>query len=124
MRFLKTKIRLSWEALQKKRLTLYKLDSSYSLLSVENSDRNTNDTTYCSGKEESNADSQSSIISFKNQLLKLQELPKSFPQVAEPKSCSDTKNIPINYGRAIMNFANSSLAEPYIKARLENNENL
>lgn len=60
-------------------------------------------------------------------IIVAQEVPKSLASKIKPRApkkknegqCSDTKNITINYGKAIISFATSSLALPYLKPLLQ-----
>ena len=103
MRFLKTKILLAKEASEKK-LLLSKPTTSLLLSSPEVSTLD---------------NSQASTPSLSPKSHARKRAPK---QKSTSQSC-DTKNITINYSKAIISFATSYLASPYLKPLLDK-ENL
>jgi len=112
MRFLKTKILLAKEASEKK--LLGKVSTSLFLLSSPeaNLDNNSQVTT------EVHTPSSAPL----SPLDKSRQRKRAPKQKSTSQSC-DTKNITINYSKAIISFATSYLASPYLKPLLDK-ENL
>ena len=99
MRFLKTKILMANEAL-KKRLCLKPITS---VISQETS-----------METPTQLPSPASTTTSENAKIKTRA-----PKKKNDAQCSDTKNITINYGKAIISFATSPLALPYLKPFLQ-----
>jgi len=98
MRFLKNKIRLAEEALQRKQKLL-------SLLTTSPLPSETSDTTTASSPSKDSLRPRSKRLSSY-----LEDEQASASTFTKP-----TKNIVINYGKAIFSFASSDLAKPYIE---------